>query len=411
MEPASGRRPRLVWSRSPSPAGRGDLLPVTGRLPGRIGWRGQRTGRIAYSLVMPEESLLLIPLRSNGNALLAGKPVESVRRRLKFASLYFDHIFLEGGTFRMSAGPDGSFGFAEPPREGEVARWQTPQQRGAEQRHPFTLSAGEETTPGVPAETMHPFLHSETSMSWTATLEPFARELPADTDWISFTPTRDPEGEMRRISDGWKRADERNPALERAIPVQFARNAVIGHASRDLGFAAQHGLGVSMDPLHHQVVAQRFHDGDGWRLRGFAVPILFPEIDGWPWEGIASLRRDQGMVRLREILRQVEDEVTAESAAGDIESAAHHAYERHLATASGTVESLGAVVRKTSASVIFSAATGAAMLPLPSVEGFVIGTGVGTGITVIGALRDRIKTRRSRAWVSLAQWISQVPRL
>jgi hypothetical protein len=359
---------------------------------------------------MPDESLLLVPLRSNGSALLAGKPVESVRRRLKFASLYFDHIFLEGGTFRMSAGPNGSFGFAEPPKEGELARWQTPAQRGAEQRRPFTLSVGAEKTPGVPAETMQAALVSETTISWTATLEPFAYELPLGTDWISFTPTRDPAGEMRRISDEWKRADEHNDALEQAIPVRFARNAVIGHASRDLGFAAEYGLGVSVDPFHHQVVAQRFHDDDGWKLRGFAVPILFPEIDEWTWEGIASLRRDKDMVRLRGILREVENEAMAESAAGDLEAAAHHAYERHLAAASGTVDNLGAVVGKTSANVIFSAGTGAAMIPLPSIEGFVIGTAVGTGITVIGATRNWIKARRSRGWVSLAQRISDVPR-
>jgi hypothetical protein len=360
---------------------------------------------------MQDESLLLlVPLRSNGSALLTGKPVESVRRRLKFASLYFDHIFLEGGTFRMSAGPNGSFGVAEKPREGETARWQTPAQRGAEQRRPFTLSIGAEKTPGVPAETMQTALVSETTVSWTATLEPFAYELPAETDWISYTPTRDPSGEIRRISDEWKRADERNRALEEAIPVRFARNAVIGHASRDLGFAAQHGLGVSVDPLHHQVVAQRFRDDDGWKLRGFAVPILFPDIDEWTWEGIASLRRDKDMARLRGILREVENEAMAESAAGDAEAAAHHAYERHLAAASGTVDSLGTMVGKTSASVIISAGTGAAALPLPPIEGFAIGTAVGTGITVIGAVRNWVKARRSTGWISLAQRISKAPR-
>ena len=343
------------------------------------------------------------------HALLTGKPVESVRRRLKFASLYFDHIFLEGGTFRMSAGPRGSFGFAEPPKEGEVARWQTPAQRGAEQRQPFTLSMGEEKTPGVLAEKMQVALVSETTIAWTATLEPFACELPADTDWISFTPTGDSAGEMRRISDEWKRLDERNRALEQAIPVRFARSAVIGHASRDLGFAAQYGLAVSVDPLHHQVVAERFRDDQGWRLRGFAVPILFPEIDKWPWEGIASLRRDKDMMRLRGILREVEDEAMAESAAGDIEAAAHHAYERHLAAASEAVDSLGAVVGKTSASIIIGAGTGAATLPLPSIEGFIVGTAVGTGITIVGAARNWIKARRSRGWVSLGQRITELP--
>jgi hypothetical protein len=64
-------------------------------------------------------------------------------------------------------------------------------------------------------------------------------------------------------------------------------------------------------------------------------------------------------------LRDAENEAMAESATGDIEAAAHHAFERHLVAASGTVDSLGAVVGKTSANVIISAGTGAAMLPLP----------------------------------------------
>ena len=107
---------------------------------------------------MPDESALLVPVRSNGSALLTGKPVESVRKRLKFASLYFDYVFLETGIFDMSAGPGGSSGFVRPPLDEEIPRWQ-------------------------------------------ATLYPFADELPAGTDWISFTRTLDPAGEIGRMTD------------------------------------------------------------------------------------------------------------------------------------------------------------------------------------------------------------------
>ena len=357
---------------------------------------------------MPDVSTLLVPLRSNGKSLLAGPSVESVKRRIKFASLYFDQVLLEEGIFDMSAGPGGSSGFVRPPLEGEVPRWQTPPGRGAEQRRSFAVSVGRDQGPGAAPGPMSTAIASEATISWRATFLPFADELPAGTDWIGFTRTVDPSGDVGRISDRWKWADERNPALERAIR-KGRRGAVIGHANRDLGFAAQYGLAVSVDPFHHQVVAQRFEDDDNWRLLGFAVPVLFPQIAELPWDAIADLRRDQAMVRLRGILRDVEAEAVAESASGDIEAAAHHAYERHLAAATGTVDSLGAVIRKTMASFVIGGVIGAATLPMPELVGFAVGTTTGGTVSAIGNVRGMIRQRRSKGWVSLAQRISQPP--
>ena len=238
-------------------------------------------------------------------------------------------------------------------------------------------------------------------------LLPFADELPAGADWIRFVGSRDPVGEIRRISDRWKWADERNAALERAIAERFVRNAVIGHVNRDLGFAAQGGAAVSVDPLHNQVVAQRFQDPATWQAVSFAVSILFPRTGELPWEAIAELRRDPEMIRLRRVLREVEEEAAAESAAGDVEAAAHHAYERHLAAASGSVDGLGTVVRKTGASIIFGGGTGAAMLPLPPLLGFAVGTAIGGVGSAVSSLHDRAQQKRVKGWVSLAQRMNQ----
>ena len=354
-------------------------------------------------------SALLVPLRSNGRSLLAGPSIKSVRRRLKFASLYFDQVFLEEGIFDMSAGPGGSSGFVRPPLEGEIPRWQSPASRGAEQRRSFTVSVGRDVVPGVTAGPMTTAISSDASVSWKATLYPFASELPAAADWISFTRTVDPSGHVGRMSDQWRRADESNAALERAIPERFVRNAVIKQANRDLGFGAQYGLAVSMDPLHHQVVAQRFEDDDNWKLFGFAVPILFPRVAEWSWEDIADLRRDPEMSRLRRILREVEEEAAVESAGGDIESAAHHVYERHMAAASGTVDSLGAVVGKTGASIVISGITSAAVLPLHPLQGFAVGTIAGGVVSPIGNARCRVQQRSFKGWVALAQRINEPP--
>jgi hypothetical protein len=36
-----------------------------------------------------------------------------------------------------------------------------------------------------------------------------------------------------------------------------------------------------MDGLHSQVVAQRFGDEADWKLQGYALSFLFPQIGNW----------------------------------------------------------------------------------------------------------------------------------
>lgn len=79
--------------------------------------------------VPDNESALLVPLRSKANTLLAGAPVAAVRRRLKFANLFYGRLLLEDGIVRMHAGPSGYFTAAELSGGQERPRWQTPAQR------------------------------------------------------------------------------------------------------------------------------------------------------------------------------------------------------------------------------------------------------------------------------------------
>jgi hypothetical protein len=123
-----------------------------------------------------------------------------------------------GRRLQGERGPNGSFGAVSPLREGETVRWQTPGRRRAEQSMPFTIGIGREDVPGVPPPTMQTAIYSDTAISWTATFHPFDNEIPADADWVSFTPTHDPNGEMGRVTDRWRWADESNPALVRAVP-------------------------------------------------------------------------------------------------------------------------------------------------------------------------------------------------
>jgi hypothetical protein len=287
-----------------------------------------------------------------------------MRRRLKFASLLYDHVVLEEGVLQMHAGSLGGFSVVEYDLPPEQARWQTPEQRHADQASQFQLNIGPEDTPGVPATVMHPVLVSDNEIAWRATLEPFAAELPPGADWVHFGRTKDPRGDLARIMSQWTWADQRNPALKAAIPVLFVREAVIKNADRDLAVAADNGLAAAVDPFHMQVVAQRFNDEAGWRLRGYSVPVLYPQVGDLPWEVIADLRREPNIARFRAVLQEVEEETEAEAATGDVEAAAHHAYERHLADASGRLEGIGTIVRKAPARIVVSGAIGTATMPI-----------------------------------------------
>jgi hypothetical protein len=241
--------------------------------------------------VPDDESVLYVPLRSNAKALVTGAPVAALRRRLKYASVFQDQLLLESGVLRMEAGEGGSSIFAVPVMADRPARWQTPRQRQLAQQSSFQISMGREITPGVPAEVMHPVLSSDSAISWTATLQPFAAELPAGTDWIHFGKFTGPGQRTERVAQDWTWADERNPYLEQVVPGRFVRSAVIKNANADLALAAAAGCTVTMDGLHSQVVAQRFGKEAGWKLRGYAIAFLFPQIGDWTWQQIGDLGR------------------------------------------------------------------------------------------------------------------------
>jgi hypothetical protein len=217
---------------------------------------------------MPNESTLLVPLRSNASTLLTGRPIVAMRQRLKYASLLHDHVLLEDDMLRLQAGPGGSWAVVEPVKPQDHVRWQTPKQRHASQAEPFQVSIAPESSPGVPSGPFMPAMASKGEVSWCATLRPFADEFPRGTDWVTFVRTFDPDGQVGRAASEWTWADERNSALEDAMPGRFVRGVVIKNANRDLAIAAASGLGVMADPLHMQVIIQRFNDEKGWRLGG-----------------------------------------------------------------------------------------------------------------------------------------------
>jgi hypothetical protein len=258
---------------------------------------------------------------------------------------------------------------------------------------------------------MQPFIQSETSIAWTATLLPFVPELPGDCDWVDFVRTENPTKDAAEIARRWSRTDKRNPALQHSLPVEFVRSAVITHANRDLVNAAHAGTALTLDSLHQQVVARRFDDDDdqGWRAHGFAVPILFPDVAELDWAGIAELRRTRQMSAFRAVMREVEAEALLEAAGGDLEGAAHHVYERYLGAAIGHVEGLGSALRRTGLGFVLGGATGLVTAGLAGPVSIVAGAALGTGITSIGDIRSVLRARRRRGWVIVHNRLTEVP--
>jgi len=118
--------------------------------------------------------VVFFPLASNAHALIAGGPVATVRSRLKVASLLYDTVLIEAGDMNVSAGPHGSFAVKTPHSSEKSYGWQTAKNRGVAQGGPFHVSFAPEAQPGIPATgPFHQVLHSQTSISWRPTLEPF----------------------------------------------------------------------------------------------------------------------------------------------------------------------------------------------------------------------------------------------
>lgn len=347
---------------------------------------------------------MVVPLRSNAHTLMT-PAIAAIRRRLKFASLFYDHLLLESGILRVQAGPTGSSSFLVPPSDEDPPRWQTAAERHAASGARFVIAITPDNAPGA---TPRPVVSSDTTIAWTATLHPFADELPPGADWVDFVTSRDPQGQAKQLEQQWTWADRRNSALEQAISVQFVRQTIIDGVNHDLALAATAGVAATCDRLHAQVVAQRFNDEHGWKLHGYSVPLLFPQAGELPWTAIAELRRDRNMAWFRAKLREVEAEAMAEAAGGDIEGAARNAYMRHLADASGRLESIAGTVGKTAIAIVIGGITGTATMPIPSPWAVVAGATVGAVPTAITSVHNLVKQPRSKGWVAVHQRLAKV---
>lgn len=334
---------------------------------------------------------------------MTGASLNAVRRRLKVASLLYDVVFLESGMVSIQAGPSGASSMWRPVPSGETVRWQTPRERGVARQHRFEFLIGTETTPGVTAEHMVPLIQSDTSIRWEATFEPFKQEIPRGCGWLEWVYSEDPRGEPRRLLDKWVRNDKRNLALDNAIPEQFVRSRVVQNANRDLVVAIGAACAASQDGLHARVVVSRFEDEHSdWRLTGYALPILIPDVAELSWEAVATIRKERALQQLRGIMEEVEAETSDVAVrGGDLEAAVHHAVETRLANVAGKVDTVAGTSKRTAVGFVIGAASGVATMGITGPLGVLASTALGS---VTGGVLDglaMVRERRATQWVSL----------
>jgi len=347
-----------------------------------------------------QRNLLMTP-STNAHVLLAGRPVESVRRRLKVASVIYDNVVLEAGLYRAQAGSGGSTNFRHGFGPGETPLWQTAHQRSIAKGKTFGISVGLESVPGVPATSMHPVMASESEISWAATLEPFAAEFPEGCDWISWVvrPHSLPN-EVSKLARLWTDRDERNAVLERRFPTNHVRSRIIRDTNEDLAICAGEGWVLSADPLHNEVLSGRLRDEEGWHLEGFALPIIVPAIGDLSWEAVSDIRRDKGIRYLRDILRDVEvAAMEAAMSAGDLESAVHQLVDDELIKANEATGALRSTIKRSVLGILIATGVGFATVGITGPLGIMTAAGGSTAIGSVIDVRDAMRSKRSRAWL------------
>lgn len=351
---------------------------------------------------------VLFPLASNANALVTGGPVANVRTRMKVCSLLYDRVLLEAGDMTIQAGPHGSSVFRHRTGTGSPRAWQTPRGRKRGQEVPFSLAMAPETTPGVPAPGPYrQVLHSETSICWLPTLEPFQNELPEQCDWIVLGFPSEMAPEFKKLKDQWKRWDGRNDALTRLVPENFVRSRILDDVSHDLAIGASGGWDVSVDRFHGQVVGARFASDGTHQSKGLALPVLVPRVGDLTWGDVTKIRRLKAIQQLRAVLREVESEAfEVARSGGDVEAAMHRAYEKKLAGLSEKVHGIRSTAAMGVAELLVGAGAGYATTGL-ALLGPAVGAGVTAALMTGWHVRRVVRGRRHHSWIGVMDAISE----
>ena len=272
---------------------------------------------------------------------------------------------------------------------------------------PFSLSMARETTPGVPAPGPYTqVIHSDTSICWLPTFEPFRYELTEKCDWIVFGNPSDIAPEFKQLADRWTRSDDQNRALNRLVPENFVRSRVLDHVSEDLAAGASGGWDVSVDQMHGRVINARFAGDATVQTHGVALPIVIPHVGDLSWDDVAKIRRLRAIERFREVLREVETEAfEVAGSGGDLEDAMHNIFLKKVTSASCAVHGVRSAGSLALAELIVGAGAGYATTGL-ALLGPVAGAGITATVMTGLHVRRIVHERRQRAWLGVMDAIT-----
>jgi hypothetical protein len=344
---------------------------------------------------MSTERVIFFPARSNAASLVRGMPVESIRRRLKLASLMYDHVYLEAGVTEISAGPGGSFAVSTPPFSKPVT-WQTGHDRRSAGRS-FSIALTAEVAPGVRGSgPAHVALQSTIGINWRATLEPFADEIP-DAPWIGFAETQPLPRNLDSLSSDWsRRVTQEPPTPERD---RYSRDAIAKHAAEDFirGIAGRGS--VSMDSTHIRSLAQMADAGLHPDYGLAVLNTVVPTVAGLSWQEIARLRNMGDVIYWRESLVHIAEMIQEEIQGGaDFENLVLRRYQSELANANTRAQSaFGAAMPSLFGTLMGAAVDG--LVFLGGVQATPIGVGTPLGFA-IGLSADALLRRGARRWVA-----------
>ena len=249
----------------------------------------------------------------------------------------------------------------------------------------------------TPAQTQEVF-RSATTLCWDATLEPFAFELPKACDWISFGSVDSSRPEVKLVAEAWKERDAGNDALQRLVPEQFVRTAIISHIADDLAVGACAGWDTSVDRYHGRVIAARFVSDASLKSRGFALPILVPRVERLDWEDVAGIRRLPALARLRTVLREVEEEASSLKSADDVEAAVRCAYEKRLRGAALAGAGVASIAGHALINMLVGVGAGYATIGL-ALSAPVVGSAVGAAVGIVMEVCEVTRAKSDRAWI------------
>jgi hypothetical protein len=355
------------------------------------------------------ESTLVFPLRSNGKSLIAGAGVNSVRTRIKYASLFYERILLEGGVHSLMAGPNGFFSSVFPADPSFPPHWQTTAERRRAQARQIVVTMGREPLGGGPPIAAGTVVHSDPGIAWESTFEPFAWEMPSAVNWIEFTPALRADQlppAVSALANEWSRTDQRNGALQTVEPVARIRNVLIENANRDVARATLEGVAAAVDSTHAQVVTRRFQDEYGWRTEGYALPIILPNVANLPWEHIVQIRHDRNVTRFRAMLHEVEAEVAQRAPTEGLTSAVQRVYMRRLGEAAGRIEGLTGPALRAALVAVFGYGGGMATQGVAGARGIAAGALAAASAGSVFDVRKVLKRRRAYGWITVHQKIT-----